>query len=352
MFLAGREFGGEADFGLGDRVGDGATLGRELALQLLLMLDRDDGVVHAEHLMVAGDNLPRAAGAAVIEQDEVLYQVEQALFREHPVEQHLGLHAALFLFIVPLPLGEMLPLARDGAVAGAVAVAHDEEGVVVERVVDARLAQVIGQVVVEARPHVQIDRLEFNEDERQAVDEADQIGAAVVVRHAQALNLQFPHGQEAVVWRAVGSGAVAEINDAGAGVPGLPRLITPLDRDAIADEVVELAVVLDERPGEVHPRELLDGPLAGGFGQVGIEPMHGGAEVAGEDDIPLAGAAQRANGAEGLLVVREDALPAEDIMKVVGERLLDEPVFIVDVGDHGGLRRVRPGSGEEWGKPR
>ena len=44
-----------------------------------------------------------------------------------------------------------------------------------------------------------IDGLQLDEDQRQAVDEADEVGAAVVVRHAQTLNLQFPHGEEPVV---------------------------------------------------------------------------------------------------------------------------------------------------------
>ena len=62
-----------------------------------------------------------------------------------------------------------------------------------------RSVQVIGQVVVEAGADVPIDRLQLDEDQRQAVDEADEVGAAVVVRHAHALHLQLAHGQEAVV---------------------------------------------------------------------------------------------------------------------------------------------------------
>ena len=60
----------------------------------------------------------------------------------------------------------------------------------------------------------------------------------------------------------------------------VPGGIAPLDRDAVADEIVKLPVVLDERAGEVHPRERLDGLLADGLGQVGIKPPHGDAQVA------------------------------------------------------------------------
>ena len=126
-----------------------AAFGRELALQFLLALDGADSVVDAEHLVVAGDDLAGAAGLAVVEQDEVLDEVQQPVFGQHAVEQDLGLDAAFVLFAVALPLGEMLPLAGDGAVAGAVAVADDEKGVVMEGVGDARVAEVVGQVVVE-----------------------------------------------------------------------------------------------------------------------------------------------------------------------------------------------------------
>ena len=39
--------------------------------------------------------------------------------------------------------------------------------------------RVVGQVVVETCAHVQIDGFEFDEDQRQAVDKADEIGAEV-----------------------------------------------------------------------------------------------------------------------------------------------------------------------------
>ena len=117
-------------------------------------------------------------GPAVVEQDEVLDQIEQPLLGQHAVEQRLGVHASLVLLGVALPLDEVLPLAGDRAVAGLVAVAHHQEGVVVEGVGDAVLAQVVGEVVVEAGADVPIDGLQLDEDQRQAVDEADQVRRA------------------------------------------------------------------------------------------------------------------------------------------------------------------------------
>ena len=312
-----------------------AAVGRDFLLEPLLVFHGDDGVVDAEDLVVAGDDFAGAAGLAVIEKDETLDQIEQPVFGEHAVEQDLGFHSALVLFVVPLPFGEMLPLAGDGAVAGTVAIADHEESVVMEGVVDAGLAEVVGQVVVETGPHVQIDGFEFDEHQRQAVDEADQIGPAVVVGDAEALDFEFPDGKEPVVGRAVRASTVLEIQDLGAGVFGFAGSIAPFDRDAVADEVVVLAVVLDERAGEVHPGQFLHGLFAGGFGELRVEALQGGAEVADENDFALAGATEGAGWAEGLFIVGVDAFPAEDTMQVVRKGLLDQAVFAVDVGDHG-----------------
>ena len=130
----------------------------------------------------------------------------------------------------------------------------------------------------------------------QAVDEADQIGAAVVVRDAEALNLQFPDGKEAVVGRAVRANTVLEIYDLGAGVFGFAAGVAPFDGNAVADEVVVLAVVLDEGAGEVHPGQFFDGLFAGGFRELRIEAHQGSAEIADEDDFALAGSAEGAVG--------------------------------------------------------
>ena len=116
----------------------------------------------------------------------------------------------------------------------------------VEGVGDAVLGQVVGQVVVEAGADVPVDRLQLDEDQRQAVDEAHQIGAPVVVRHAHALDLQLAHGEEAVVgWQLRKSITCAR---AWRVSPLASRHSTGTP---LADEAVELAVVLDQRAGKV-----------------------------------------------------------------------------------------------------
>ena len=159
-----------------------APLRRQLLLQLFLPRHGRQRPVDAQHLVVPRNDLPRGARLARVEQDEVLDQVQQPIVRQHAVQQHLGFQAALVRLVEPLPLGEMPPLAGDRAVAGAVAVRHDQEGVVMEGVGDDGLVHVVGEVVVEALADVPVDRLQLDEDQRQAVDETDQIGAAVVVR--------------------------------------------------------------------------------------------------------------------------------------------------------------------------
>ena len=127
---------------------------------------------------------------------------------------------------------------------------------------------------------------------------------------------------------------VAEVDHLRARVPGLAARVAPLDRHAAADEAVELPVVLDQRAGEVDARELLDRLLARRFRQVRIQARQRRAQVAHQHHVALGRPAQRALRPEGLGVVGVDALPAEPVAQVVGEGLLDQPVFAVDVGDH------------------
>ena len=86
-----------------------ALLRRELALQLLLPHDRCHGAVDAEHLVVARHDLARGAGLALVEQDEVLDDVEQPVLRQHAVEQHLGIHAALVRLVAAASIRRNAP---------------------------------------------------------------------------------------------------------------------------------------------------------------------------------------------------------------------------------------------------
>ena len=70
-------------------------------------------------------------------------------------------------------------------------------------------------------------------------------------------------------------------------------------------------------------------------GDILVKPLQGSAEIADQHDFAFAGATERATGSEVLVGEGVNAFPAEHIAQMVGKRLLDQPVFAFDVGDHG-----------------
>ena len=155
--------------------------------------------------------------------------------RQHAVQQHHGFKAALVRLVKPLPFGEMPPLTGDRAVAGAVAVRHDQEGVVVEGVGDDILVHVVRKVVVEALADVLVDRLQLDEDQRKAVDETDHIGAAVVVRRADTGELQLTYGEEAI-----GTRRVVEVDHSGVGRLLVALGVPIFDGHAAAQQAIKV----------------------------------------------------------------------------------------------------------------
>jgi hypothetical protein len=89
--------------------------------------------------------------------------------------------------------------------------------------------------------------------------------------------------------------------------------------------------------GVTNLGQSLKGFLASGFGKIGIESRHCLAQVALQDGILQAIAAQAAGEAEGFVVPGLSAFPTELVAEVISEGLLNETVFAVDVGDHGRL---------------
>ncbi len=300
-------------------------LGRELALQFFLMGHGGDGTVDAEHLMVPRHHLAGLARLAFIEQDEVLDHVEQPVMRQHAIKQGLGVQLALVGLLLSLPFGEVIPLAGDRAVTGAVAIGDDQKGVVVEGMGDDVLVHIVAQIAVETGADVLVDRLQLDEDQRQSVDEADEIGAAVVVRRAQASQFQFPHGEEAV-----GTRRIVEIDHADAGIAALAVGVPPGNRHAIADCSREILIVLDQRAAEImdgeRPQRVGDGRRR----QVGVEAFQRGAQIAGEHRFGRVLAPQSAARPEGLLVPGIDRFPAENVLQMRGEGRLHQPVLAVD----------------------
>ena len=128
--------------------------------------------------MVAGDLLDQPA-LRFLEHREVLDQVEQPILRtdapDGGVQRH---HAGLAFVVDPLPVEEVLPARERAADHRLGAVGQHDEGVEVEQLRDGRA--VVGEVVVVGRAQRPMRGLELHEQQRNAVDEADQVAAALV----------------------------------------------------------------------------------------------------------------------------------------------------------------------------
>src|SRR5260370_34976549 len=82
---------------------------RKLALQLLLPDHRADRLVHAQYLMVTREDLAHCTWLAGVEQNEIFYNIQQAVLGEHTVEQNLGLQTALVTVVVRMPFTRAPP---------------------------------------------------------------------------------------------------------------------------------------------------------------------------------------------------------------------------------------------------
>ncbi len=147
----------------------------ELATHLA---DLGHGPVHAEILVVLRDLLDQAV-AGFLEHHEVLDDVEQPFGRAGGGQRGVEADDALRALIVdPLPFLEMAPAGEGRADAGIVAIGEQDDAVAPE---DMRHGiAIIAQVLVIGGLRTAVAGLQFDEQQRHAVDEADQIGAALV----------------------------------------------------------------------------------------------------------------------------------------------------------------------------
>ena len=157
----------------------------KLPLERLLPHHCRHRLVHAQQLVVARHHFAHGPDLAGIEQNKVFNNVQQAVFGQHAVQQHLGGHAAHVFFVQPLPLAKMFPGAGDGAKTRVVPIAHNQKSIVVKRMGHHVFVQIIPQIAVKTGTDVFVHRLEFNQHQGQAVDKTHQVGPAVVVGRAQ-----------------------------------------------------------------------------------------------------------------------------------------------------------------------
>ena len=201
------------------------------------LLHPGERVVDAEVLVVAGEQLDEPTGQ-VLERDEVLDQVEEALLGAHAPDHRLQRDRAfLALGVDLLPLREELPARRDGPDLGLRAVGEDEESVRDEQVRDG--VAVVAEVVVVGVLQVAVRRLQLDEHQRDAVDEADQVGAPVV---QVGVNPELGDEEEVVVLR------VLPVDDGELLRQRRPVRLADRHLDAVAQQRVDLLV----RPRVVH----------------------------------------------------------------------------------------------------
>src|SRR5208337_451336 len=138
-----------------------------------------DRAVHPENLLILGDDLHELA-STIVEQDEILENIEQPPLRAYPLQEGFHVDDTRIALFEPLPFAEMLVPAGQRAVSRRDPVAEHNEGIVLEEVRDRVL--VVRQIFVIGALKIAIGCFKLYEDERNAIDEPNHIGAAAIER--------------------------------------------------------------------------------------------------------------------------------------------------------------------------
>lgn len=146
---------------------------------------------------------------------------------------------------------------------------------------------------------------EFDEDEGEAVDEADEIGASVAIF---AGDPELGDHEEVVVVGAI------PVDDGEGFELFFVVVVAVLDFDASFEELVGFLVGAGDRLAAAVAGEFVEGESDCGFGCVGVEFLEGGAEVAFEDDLFAGGATEGAVFSEDF-AVGVKGFPAEKLVE-------------------------------------
>jgi hypothetical protein len=149
----------------------------EPAPVLFELLHSLDGAVDAQNLMVLRHDLAEPP-ARILEQQEAFNEVEEAGRLARRLEHRLQRHALRAVLVQTLPRREEL----EGRVAwtqqGFEAIREDDETVEVEQARDG--VAIVTKVVVVSVLHRLRQVLPLDQQQRDAIDEADGVGAALV----------------------------------------------------------------------------------------------------------------------------------------------------------------------------
>ena len=241
-----------------------------------------DRLVDAEILVVARQNLGGVPAGVVIE-DEVFKQVEEVFLFADAAQHGLQRDAPGLLLVQTLPLMEKLVLAAEGADLGLHAVGEHKESVVIEELRDR--VQIVRVVVGIGVLHVHRGVFELHEQQRQAVDKADDIRPAAV---EVAVDLHLLHREEVVFRR------VLKVDEGGAPCLAFPVRAADGDGDAVAQEEVFLLVDLQKRRGGEPLLQRSDSLADLGGRDPGVELLQRCAEIPFQQDLFIACPPQRA----------------------------------------------------------
>ena len=271
--------------------------------------------------MVPGEDLCGAATGVVVE-DEILEEVQEVFLFTHATEHGLQLHAAGIVLLESLPFVEEFVLAAEGADLGLLAVGEHDEGVEVEEMGNGIL--VVGVVFGVGIPDIHIEIFQLDEEQGQAVDEAQDI-RAFAVEAEFVVDLKFLDGEEVVVF------GVAEVEDLNpAFLLGLAGLADG-DGDAVPEEAVFLLVDLHGGGGGQMALQLFDGLLIHRLREPGVELHHRLLEVPPEHDLPIALPPEGAVCAQLLGVVGHRHFPPKLVPKHIAGTVPDEDIFRIVV---------------------
>ena len=281
----------------------------------LAVLVSTDGLVDAEILVVAGQNLGGAPTGMVVK-DEVFQQIEEGLFLADAPQHGFQFHAACIAFLQTLPLVEKLVLAAKRAHLGFQSIGQHKKGIIVEQLRNG--IKVIPIIVYVGVLHIHGGLFQLDEQQRNAIDKAHNVcPAAVQLR----VDLHLFYGEEMIVFR------VFEVDHRRASDFG--AAIRPLDRhrDAIPQQKILFLIDLHQGCGGNVRREFLLHLVQLVRGEPRVQPQKRLPKIPGQQHFPIAGAAQRPIRPQLFGVVSQHHLPAQNILQQVACTVLDKDIF-------------------------
>ena len=232
--------------------------------------------------MVAGQDLLQLV-CRLVEDDEVLHQIHEVALVADALEQRLHVDRARLLLGEALPCVEVLPAAGDRADLRLLAVAEHHYRIVVEEMGNG--VAVVRVVLLEGGLEVPVDVLALDEQQRQAVDEADDVRPPPVEAAAYP---ELPHAEKVIV------GGFVEVEDPESLVHQLALGVTERHPNAVAHQRVLLPVGggdalrgggLDDLPHRV---------VVGGIGETRVQGHEFLAHQARQYDFAVGSAAEQA----------------------------------------------------------